>query len=258
MLPARLLDLNLEYFFREEAFSSIWNEEYNYELEMKNVELQPAQSIEEGYNIVTHKLYISGYRNWIYKDDSKYAVTVYKNGYYIDPSNYTIDFVEGRIIFTDIYAQTLADIDIITADFWYLYVNIINSYPEEIENNNANYRLPIVCIEGLPFRYQPYELGNAKGNFRRQYLIHILANDDMERDNLMNIILEHLQREWPLIDYASTSPLNEDGSKNTNFVKNEIGHIIFDDIRSDIIRERTPAEIMKHWGYINCAVNMYF
>lgn len=259
MLISKLLDLNLEYYFREEVFSNVWNEEYNYELEMQNFPLTLSESVDLGISKEQHKLYIAeGCRNWIYKNDPKYNVSIYNNMQLVDPSNYSVNYIDGYIIFNDNYASNLTDIDLITANFWYLYVNVINSYPEEIENSPSNYRLPLLIIEGLPFRYEPFEIGNAKGIFRRQYLFHILATNESELDTLLNIIMENILREWALIDYSNGTPLTETGDKNLSFVKNEIGRIVFSDIRSDIIRERSDIQIMKHWGYINCAVNAYF
>ena len=131
-------------FFREEAFSPVWNPDYNYELAQTELELTLADLPEEGYPKEDHKLYISNFRNWVYR--SGVTVTVYANGIEIDSANYTVDYVNGRIIFADAYALTLTDYHIITASFTSTYVNITDAYPEELDTNPGNFKIGYVRV----------------------------------------------------------------------------------------------------------------
>lgn len=255
MLISRLVDINLGYFFREDTFSPLWKGEYDYELSMTGYELTLTKSDEEGYTLNNHKLYVfSNHAPLIGKDEAEYAIKLYKNGFEITTGNYIIDYIRGRAIFSDAYAATLTDLDIITADFSYLYIKVTKDSPEEVTTSSDNYRLPLLIIEGLPFKEVPFEIGNSKGKFRRQYLFHILAENSDQRDDILQIILEHFRRELPLIDYTQDLPFLEDGQRNPIFVKNVIGNIAIVEKQAGNMKFSKPSQATKYWGYVNATL----
>ena len=256
MLVSRMLDYNLFYYLSEYAFSSVANKDFDYELKKENTEIYLTESLDEAYTLDNHRLYLFRHAPLIYKQEAQYTIVIKKNGFAIDSANYTIDYLRGRCIFTQAYADTIRSIDIIAADFTYNFVYVTFDHLDDIYQSPDNYPLPLVVIEGMPFRDIPFELGNGKGNFQRRYLINVFGKTGSQRDDLLQIILEQFRSALPLKNYADGFPLLENGEVNLGFATEVIGSINITDRSSDIQRPEKPNQINKYWGYLNTLIEV--
>lgn len=256
MLVSRMLENNLFYFLSEYAFSSIADKDYDYEIKVIDKEIYLTESLDENYTLANHRLYMFRHAPLIYKQEAQYEIKIKKNGFDIDPANYIIDYFRGRCIFTVAYADTIQKVDIISVDFTYVFVYITLDDLDTIYQDIELYPLPLIVLEGMPFRDIPFELGNSKGKFQRRYLIHVFGKNGGQRDDLLQIILEHFRTVLPLKDYSNGFPLLEDGTVNLGFSTSVIGSIIPTDTVADIQKMDKPNQVNKHWGYLNTLIEV--
>jgi len=152
-------------------------------------------------------------------------VTIYKNGVSIT-SGFVINYRDGILTFD---SPNLPE-DVIEADYYYQYVTVLLSFPDDIENKLV---VPSIVIDNNENTNRPLELGTRKRRYENyEFNIIIFGRRDGERKDLCDIAKEIFRGEKPLIDFNQAFPLNQDGTLNTAFNKEAqtIGYLDFEDI----------------------------
>ena len=249
----KLVDLNVFFYIQSQVLYSEDSNMPSFDEQVEDDELQRVDVVEMGIKDTDNRAFKATNANWVYFVDA-YTVTIKKNGFDIDPNDYSINYRLGMIIFTKAYAGTLDTTDLITADYYYLTVGVIDGYPYDLLNNSnaEDEQLPVVAVEYLDGVPVPYELGGTRQKVR-SFSIHILGASDSERDDLAGLIANSLEYSVPVTDYRGGMPLNFDGTKNSSFtptVIDNVGRIEFDNVKDRVNRVKNPTYAQRHWSIV--------
>lgn len=150
---------------------------------------------------------------------------------------HTVDYFNGRVIFTNPLPLTSK----VQAEYSYKYINIIyaNSLPwlREIQYDSLNIsdknknilaemqvQLPAIAIEIVPRRtMKPYQLGGGQFIYT-DVLFHCIAEDDLTRNKLVDIISMQNDKiiqmfDSDLISSSGAFPINYKGSPNAGALR---------------------------------------
>lgn len=150
---------------------------------------------------------------------------------------HTVDYFNGRIVFNNPIPLTSK----VQAEYSYKYINIIyaNSLPwlREIQYDSLNVsdqnknilaemqvQLPAIAIEIVPRRtMKPYQLGGGQFIYT-DVLFHCIAEDDLTRNKLVDIISMQNDKviqmfDSDLISSSGAFPINYNGSPNVGALR---------------------------------------
>lgn len=176
-------------------------------------------------------------KDWIYETGVSYSGMqpieisgIYLNNNFLvgptgyQPYTYSLDYKNGRVVFDNPVNQN-SDVEI---EYSYRYVqSYTSSEMRGLEINNevlsANkVQLPAILIEMTDRTSQkPWELGNSKNLFYQDILLHILANNATQRNNISNALMLQKDKGFYLYDIDQIIQngvywYNADGSINPN------------------------------------------
>jgi len=152
-------------------------------------------------------------RGWVYIDnygdttEQQNAITVYDNSSIISGSNYLIDYVDGRVIFSNnLIVPT-------SVTYKYFYISLVNEW-EDVEAAGV----PVVVIQLESFFKEGFQLGGGKRVSRRGHF-HIFASNRAERDDLMELLYDGIYEKCcPNQVWPKGSMLDWDGTFNSDYV----------------------------------------
>ena len=159
-------------------------------------------------------------------------ITVYNDSMTVI-SGYAVDYLKGRVLYSG--PETLSYID-----YSWHYVSVVDAWPYE-----AIPQLPIVSVMKTSADRSGLQLG--AGHIRStDWNVQIFANDKGERDDLIETIFDGLYlRSCPFYDFSNGSPLDYDGTFNTNFdgeTIDDYSSIDFDNVESSLTG-------LPDWGF---------
>lgn len=246
-----LLKLNMKLFMdmhllRESAFSNVVSGQLFYDGSDMSV-LLPDTEADDLFGMSDGQVWQSPFRQWVYESGvpidgaaASVAPTPY-SGVYIegalrgpgDPEfGHFPDFINGRIIFNDPQPLDLK----VSADFAWRHVRVgfehdFNQQTTEgvlnmqfVSNPLTSMQItypsgkiqpfPAVFIEVDQRRSEGYELGNRSMITTDTVRFHVWAQDDVQRDDIIDIIDQQVRKTLPIINF-NHAPLPLSGIFNT-------------------------------------------
>ncbi len=247
-----LLKMNLLFFLdmhflRESAFTNVVSGQLFYDGSDTSLLLPDTSADDTFFGLTDSQVWQSPFRQWIYEsgvaidgtsvdDPPRQYSGVYIEGALRGPGDaefaHTPDFLNGRIIFEDPQSLDLK----INADFAYRHVRLgfehdFNQQTEDgvlnmkfVSNPLTSYQItypsgniqpfPAVFIEVDGRKHEPYELGNRSAMTIDTVRFHIWAQDDVQRDDIVDIIDQQWRKVLPMINFNRV-PLPLSGLFNT-------------------------------------------
>lgn len=153
-------------------------------------------------------------RTYLFKHKNilpNFPVIIKKNGVVQATNTYVINYVEGIVVFN----STLLATDIVEAEYHYCTINL---YDEGTNITGSDFIMPAVGIYENEREDLPFELGNSKKERNSYWTIPVWCSRGGERNDITDDIMELFEEGFfSITDYNIAFPLNEDGTKNTNF-----------------------------------------
>lgn len=247
-----LLKLNLKLFFdmhflREGAYVNIGSGQQFYDGNDMSL-LLPDVDSDEGYvGVVNGQIWQSPFRQWVYESGvaldgtNLQAHPIVASGLFIEgafrPTNdpefgHTIDFIKGRVIFDspqslDLKVQAEFCAREVRIDFEHAFnqqfqVGVLGSqyFTNPVTSQQIVYpsgvieSFPAVFIEIDGRNMKPYELGNRSAIIKEQVKLHVWAQHDLQRDNIIDVLSAQWRKPIPVIDF-NMAPLPLSGIFNT-------------------------------------------
>lgn len=247
-----LLKLNLKLFIdmhmlRESAFINVASGQLFYDGGDMSVLLPDTTADNTYFGLSDGQVWQSPFRQWVYESgvplDGTNVSTppVVASGVYVegafrgtdDPQfGHTIDYIKGRIIFNSPQPLTLkvnaaysarqvrvgfehdfnqqADRGFLESKY---YTNPLTSNQLVYPSGTAQ-PFPAVFIEVDDRELKAYELGNRSAIITDTVKFHIWAQDDLQRDNIVDIITSQWRKAIPIINF-NRAPLPLSGIYNT-------------------------------------------
>lgn len=129
---------------------------------------------------------------------------IYRDGALVAPDEYTLNYLNNTITFNT------EQVGIISADYSYNWVKIVDTWPDEL------YQTPVISLQSGLIREKGLQIGGGTKVYIDCYL-NIFARNRAARDDIVEIVKDVLSKDIPLIDFNKGFPVNEDGTKNSNF-----------------------------------------
>jgi hypothetical protein len=247
-----LLKLNMRLFtdmafLREGAFFNIPSGTQFYDGSDMSVLLPDISADDTLFNISDGQVWQSPFRQWVYESgvpldgtevelSPALASGVFVEGSFRSPGDpefgHTIDYINGRVIFNDPQPIGLK----VNATFSYREVRLgfehdfnqqfQRGFLESKYTTNPSTSMQIVYPSGFaqPFPavfievderdQEGYELGNRSAIIRERVKLHIWALDDIQRDNIVDVLMAQWEKNLPIIDF-NIAPLPLSGIHNT-------------------------------------------
>lgn len=200
------IDSSLILFLQEDAFPT-----RGWVINVSSELLQSYQNLETGD--YEYGKFQARYNNWVYYSSGVSGVTVPATTS-ITASREYIDYKNGLVSFSGTIPTTPP-----TATYSYHVVSVIDGFPDV--DNADQYRLPLVAVDFVGMGRRPLALGG--GYFvDRQYDLHVFANDDAERDQVIQVLQDSLAYQFPIMNFEATQyPLDYNGDINSSYTRNQ-------------------------------------
>lgn len=194
-------------------------------------------SLAEDPSNTQYTVWESERKEWVYETGVSYSGTspieisgVYLNdNFLVGPTGYgnytySLDYENGRVVFDNAVNKTSK----VEMEYSYRYVQTYKSTETRILEINEdvlsqnNVQLPAILIESINRTSQkPYELGNRKNIFYQDVLLHVIARNPTERNNLANILLLQKDNAFYLYNMSKivesgVYPYDHKGNINSN------------------------------------------
>lgn len=230
MKKSRKEDISLHHYLRNNVLKDFIETEKNVPLiYMDELSRESGAAIYEAETNMLPNPTSEG-RGWVYVDGPEYlteqenSVVVYdKLGNTISGS-YTVDYIDGRIIFPDKSYNPAA-----VTYKWY-YVSIVDEW-DLVQASPV----PVVVVDLMGFSKEGFQLGGGK-KVPRRVNIHIFASSQSEREDLSEAIYDGLYlKSCPLQDLTHGTMIDWDGRWNDAYIFTTIsGHsyLKFDNVRA--------------------------
>jgi hypothetical protein len=247
-----LLKLNLKLFFdmhflREGAYVNVGSGQQFYDGNDMSLLLPDVDSDDGFVGVVNGQIWQSPFRQWVYESGvaldgtNLQAHPIIASGLFIEgafrPTNdpefgHTIDFIEGRIIFDNPQSLSLkvqaefcareVRIDFEHAFNQQFQIGVLGSqyFTNPVTSQQIVYpsgvieSFPAVFIEIDGRNMKPYELGNRSAIIKEQVKLHVWAQHDLQRDNIIDVLSAQWRKPIPIIDF-NMAPLPLSGIFNT-------------------------------------------
>jgi hypothetical protein len=152
-------------------------------------------------------------RGWKYIDswtdttEQQNSVTIYDElGTVISGSNYLIDYIDGRIIFSN---QSIIPYSV---TYKWNYVSVVDEW-QLVESSDV----PIVVVDISGFFKEGFQIGAGK-KVPRTVTLHIFASDTSERDAIMETLYDGLYlKSCPNQSFPKGTLLDWNGTFNTKY-----------------------------------------
>lgn len=214
-----------------------------------NIGLHSLKPVSGDPSVVFPRSWESGKQSWIYETEVSYKNTspiglsgVYLNGTFLPAPTgsgsygYHVDYVKGRINFTNnVSANSSVQLSYsfrlvhtYKASDNLIWKDIVdNNYNLPAVSNSGTYsanaiQLPAVVVQLAPRSVLiPYELGTTSNILQQDVLIHILTDNAVQRNNLIDILLKQKDKTLNLYDVNKAiknnrQSLNYRGEVNSN------------------------------------------
>lgn len=247
-----LLKLNLRlfmdmHFLRENAFTNIVSGQAFYDGSDMSLFLPDTEADDTLFGVSNGQVWQSPFRNFVYEsgvpvdgtsvdDPPRQYSGVYIEGALRAPNDpvfaHTPDFLNGRIIFENPQSLDLK----VQGDFSYRHIRMgfehdFNQQADEgvlntkyVSNPITSMQIaypsgriqpfPAVFIEVDEREHEGYELGNRSAATTDTVRFHIWAQDDVQRDDIVDIIDQQWRKTLPMINF-NRAPLPVSGIYNT-------------------------------------------
>jgi hypothetical protein len=153
-------------------------------------------------------------------------VSVYVNGILKSNTLYSVNYIEGIIIFN----TALTSSDVVEVSYTYCPINI---YDESKSPTNEDFKYPAVAVYEDERTDRPFELGNPRKEMHSTWVFEVWSERGGERNDITDTIMEMFEEgNVPVVDYNINFPTNSDGSKNSSFDETSqiIGYMLCDSI----------------------------
>jgi len=247
-----LLKLNLKLFFdmhflRECAYVNVGSGQQFYDSSDMSL-LLPDTSADDTYNgLGNGSVWQSPFRQWVYESGVALdgiilqSPPVVASGVFIEgafrPTNdpvfgHTIDFIQGRVIFDTPQPLTLkvqsefaarqvrvdfehafnqqAQLGVLGTKY---FTNPVTSQ-QLVYPSGAIQTFPAVFIELDGREMRPFEMGNRSAIIKEQVRLHVWAQHDLQRDDIIDVLSAQWRKGIPIIDF-NIAPLPLSGIFNT-------------------------------------------
>lgn len=247
-----LLKLNLKLFFdmhflREGAYVNVASGQQFYDGGDMSLLLPDPGAGDTFASLSAGSVWQSPFRQWVYESGvpldgtNLQAPPIIPSGLFIEGAfrstndpvfGHTIDFTQGRVIFNTPQPLTLkvqaefaarqvridfehafnqqADIGALGAKY---YTNPVTSY-QIVYPSGAIQMFPAVFIELDGREMVPYEMGNRSAIIEEKVHLHVWAQHDLQRDDIVDVLSAQWRKCIPVIDF-NVAPLPLSGIFNT-------------------------------------------
>jgi len=213
MQKLRQEDLSLHHYLRFNVLNQYIETDYNIPLEYLS-DISEAGSYVYASSSTRLPSPTSLGRGWVYLDnygdttEQQNAVTVYDaSNAVISGSNYMIDYVDGRIVTSDVGIVPSS------VTYQYFYVSLVNEWQDV-----AAADVPVVVVNLEATEKEGFQLGGGKKPIRRGRL-HIFANNQAERDDLIELLYDGIDKKCvPNQIWPQGSMIDWDGTFSNNYI----------------------------------------
>lgn len=247
-----LLKLNLKLFFdmhflREGAYVNVASGQQFYDGSDMSL-LLPDTSADDTFNGLSNgSVWQSAFRQWVYESGVSLDGTnlqshpIVASGIFVEGAfrptddpvfGHTIDFIDGRIIFDspkslDLKVQAAFAARQVRVDFEHAFnqqaqvgvlgtkyfTNPVTSH-QLVYPSGAIQTFPAVFLEIDGREMRPYEMGNRSAIIKEQVRLHVWAQHDLQRDDIVDVLSAQWRKSIPIIDF-NLAPLPLSGIFNT-------------------------------------------